>query len=120
MRMIVVLPAPLLPSSPTISLRPTWKLTLETANTGPKYLERLSTSIMRSVLWASAGAPVGVARGIVPREPLVLEHHPHATTTGKSDKFGTSHTGSKVSCSPTRPVLSSEQAMRLGRASGYY
>src|SRR4030081_2321516 len=46
MRIIVVLPAPLLPSRPTISFFSTWKLTLLTARTLPKYLVNRSTWIM--------------------------------------------------------------------------
>src|SRR5262245_23367100 len=46
MRMMVVLPAPLLPRRPTISSRSTWKLTLLTAQTGPKFFVRFSTWIM--------------------------------------------------------------------------
>ena len=41
--MMVVLPAPLLPSRPTISPFSTWKVTSLTASTGPKYLVRCST-----------------------------------------------------------------------------
>src|SRR5262249_51392781 len=46
MRIVVVLPAPLRPSRPTISPRVTLKLMWSTASTGPKYLVRLSTSII--------------------------------------------------------------------------
>src|SRR5689334_19969828 len=50
MRMVVVLPAPLGPRKPTISPRATSKLMWSTASTGPKYLVRVSTWIMKRVL----------------------------------------------------------------------
>src|SRR5947209_5132432 len=46
MRMMVVLPAPLLPRRPTISFFSTSKVTLLTAMIGPKYFVRFWTWIM--------------------------------------------------------------------------
>src|SRR5260370_18839354 len=60
MRMVVVLPAPLGPRKPTISLWATWKLMWSTARIGPKYLVRLSTWIMlHPVLHETCGGYAG-------------------------------------------------------------
>src|SRR5262245_51454144 len=93
MRMVVVLPAPLLPRKPTISPLLTWKLMLSTASMGPKYLVRCLTSIIvpscgSAADWSGAEVverPPAGAQGQGPSAGSVDDSYP--STSGKAGKF---------------------------------